>query len=468
MSWRRRLLVLAVALAACAAPAAGGAVELALWHSQQAQNEQALKDIVARFNAAQPNYTLKLHNFGTYDALFEKTRLTIQGGKLPDLCVAYESMVAEFMEADAVLPLDDYLGHPDYGLSKEDQQDIFAPFLETNRFPDFGGQLLSFPFTKSVLMLYYNADLLRQAGHDKPPATWEQFLAHCRDIKAKTGKAAFAYRIDPSTFDSMVLSLGGKLLTDDRTATRFDSPQTLRVLQMLRTLIDEGLAKIIPVGEDDDRRHFAAGDVAMILRSSTTRAYMADDVVDEQGRDRFAWSMACPPVAKGQPRRTVLYGGNICVFKSTPERQRGAWEFIKFFVSPEATAEWSVRTGYLPVRRSAATQKALVDFFAEHPRNRAAFDVIPFAVHEPSVVGWQVVRGRIKQALNRVRLPDWTPEKIAAKLKEDADKDLQRRQQQTPGSDTPAAVWIILGAAVLGLLAVLLVRWRMARRASRP
>jgi len=429
MRWAFGLVSLALLAAGCGdgtTKAESGKIELQMWHSQIRQNEDALKAVVARFNDTNPTYRLKLHNVGSYTAMFQKTRATIQGGVLPDLCIAYESMVSEFMDAAVVLPLDAYLDHPDYGLSKEDQADIFPSFLLSNRYPEFDNQLLSFPFTKSLLMLYYNAELLRAAGHEKPPATWKEFIQQCRDVKAKTSEPAFAYSRDPSSFDSIIMSLGGTLATIGDRRSHLDSPEAVQALGILKTLVDDGLARVVAFESDEDRTLFSTGKVAFLLRSSTTRSYMRKDIVDAQGRDKFEWGMACPPVGEGRPKLTVLYGGNILIFRTTPERQRGAWEFIKFFVSPEVTAEWSAKTGYLPIRRSAEKSKLLEDFFAEHPRNRAAFDTIPYGVREPSVAGWQAVRQFIAQTLTRVVKQGEAPAEAAAELARKADAELAR------------------------------------------
>jgi len=428
----RALVPLLVLLAGCSGgdsddvAGGGGPIVIKLWHGQKQQNKAALEDVVARFNAAHPEYKVVAIRVADYTALFNKVRTTILGNDLPDLCVAYESMVAELMAADVVLPLDDSLDHPDYGLSKEDQADIFPTFLQSNRYAQFDGKLLTFPFTKSLLMLYYNADLLRAAGHEKPATTWKAFIQQCRDVKAHTGKPALAYARDASSFDSMILSLGGRLAVNGR--SNLGSAESVRALGILDTLIREGIARYIPIKTYDDRTLFVNQSVAFIFRSSTTRAYMLKDIQDEQGRDRFDWQMACPPVGEGQPTRTVCFGGNICVFKSTPERQRGAWEFIKFFISPAVTAEWSVRTGYLPVRRSAAATETLKSFFAEHPRNRAAFDTLPFGVFEPPIDGWQGVRKVILQALTHICKGSAAPAEVAADMASKADRILARKQ----------------------------------------
>ena len=407
---------------------AEGKIVLQMWHSQAKQNQETLETIVGRFNAAQPKYYVKLQNLGDYKGIFEAARTRAQGGELPDLCIAYESMVAELMEADIVAPLDDYLNDPEHGLSREEQADFFPTFLASNRYAEFGNRLLSFPFTKSLLMLYYNADLMRAAGYKAPPATWPEFIQQCRDITAKTGQPAYAYARDASSFDSMIFSLGGQAVTPDGSRTLLDSPQAVQVFDMLQKLIRSGSATLIAFKSEDDRLRFTTGKSAFILRSSTSRSYMRDDIVDEQGHDRFDWGMACPPVGEGQPKHTVLFGGNICVFKTTPARQLGAWEFIKYFTSPDVTAEWSVKTGYLPVRRSAEKSPVLQKFFAEHPRNRAPFDTIPCGLPEPNVAGWQAIRDHIAEALTLVCKDLATPERAAAGLAKKANGELERRR----------------------------------------
>ncbi len=405
-----------------------GKIVLQMWHTQQKQNQEALQALVTRFNDSQPKYFVKLQNLGDYKMLFEAARTRAQGGELPDLCIVYESMVAELMEMDVVAPLDDYFSSPEHGLSREDQADFFPSFLASNHYAEFGNRLLSFPFTKSLLMLYYNAELMRAAGHERPPATWADFIGQCRDITAKTGQPAYAYARDPSSFDSMIFSLGGQAVTPDGSATLFDSPQAVKVLDMLQSLIRGKSALMTAFKSEDDRLRFTTGKAAFILRSCTSRSYMREDIIDEKGRDRFDWGMACPPVGEGQPQRTVLFGGNICVFKSKPGRQLGAWEFIKFFTSPAVTAEWSVKTGYLPVRRSAEKEPVLQKFFADHPRNRAPFDTIPYGVPEPNLAGWQTIRDYMAETLTVVCKGTATPEKAAADLAKKANAELERRR----------------------------------------
>lgn len=414
-------LLCVLAAAGCArqpTPAGGGArsgpLQLDFWHTRTQSDAKALEAIVAEFNQQNPDVTIMPQYQGNYTDLFRKIAASIQTKQLPVLAVAYESMIADYMAANIVAPLDPFLKDPNDGLSEESLADIYPAYLETNRFPQFDNQLLSFPFTKSNLMLYYNKELLQKAGFSKPPATWEEFIVQCRAIKRQTGKPVWALDVDPSTVDGIIFSFGGDLLSSDRKQTLFDSPASLKMFELYDRLFREGLA--YQVNADDVNNEFANGNAAFVMRSSTQRP-----LLEQQIGTSFDWDMTIIPRGPGVRPVTVMYGANICVFRSTPEKERAAWRFIRYFTSTEVTARWATQTGYLPVRRSAAETPILKQFFAENPRARRAFDVLPYARPEPNIAGWQEVRTLINEAVTAVINKQMNPHQAAKSLKEKAD-----------------------------------------------
>lgn len=423
-------LALAVALmAGCGKrQVADKRVEVVFWHTQAGHNAKVLAEkIVKPFNERHPNIRVKTVYYGSYSDLFKKTMVAVKTTP-PALAVAYESMVAEYMKAGVIAPLDEYLNHPDYGLSKESQADIFPAYLATNTFAQFDNKLLSFPFTKSNLMMYYNIDLLEAAGIERPPETWEEFLEQCRIVKDKLGKKGYALSVDASTVDGMVFTCGGDVLSEDRSRTLFGEEPGVRALKVIETLIKEGLAYQIQYRSRDDRLDLAHGRCAFMLRSSTTRPYLTervDELASESGT-RTRWGMSIIPRGKGCEKVTVMFGANICMFKTTPEKQQAAWEFIKYFTSKEVTALWATETGYLPVRKSAAETERLKAFFAANDVNRVAFDVLPYAKPEPNVAGWQQVRDLIEEAEVAIISGKKTAEQAAKDLAALADQALAR------------------------------------------
>ncbi len=386
------------------------------WDRQTTETGALIRTLVDEFNAKRPHgLSIKIEHTGGYSDIFRKVSASIQAGALPAMAVAYQSMTAEYAQAGAVADLEPFVHDAKSGLGPEELDDFYPVVFETNRYPDFGGKMLSFPFCKSVLMLYFNKEVLSKAGFDAPPATWDEFIHQCRRIKAKTGKPAYAVSVDCSTITGMIFSLGGDLCDGKRTL--FDSPQAIQAFEIIETLAKEKLGYQITPGSYDDETALAQGSVAFCIRSSSGRTNVA--MLMQGAQDQ--WGMARLPQGDPANPRTVLFGPNICIFNTTPEQQQAAWDFVKFFTSREIGVRWALGTGYLPIRKSAADDPGLKKFWDAWPYNRAAFDCLPFAKSEPNLGGWQEVRALVEKAETEVLAGLKTGRDAAIELKRKAD-----------------------------------------------
>ena len=390
------------------------------WDRQTTETAELLRTLADEFNATRASaLPIKVEHSGGYSDIFRKVSASMQARVLPSMAVGYQSMTTEYVQAGAVLALDSFVNDPKTGFSKEDLDDFLPVVLETNTYPELGGHMYSFPFCKSTLMLYFNKTVLGKAGITAPPQTWDEFLDHCRKVKAQTGKAAYAVSVDCSTIAGMIFSMGGEVA--EGRESRFDAEPAIRVFELIETLASEDLAFPIAPRTFDDQMAFAQDEVAFVMRSSSGRTNVA---LLMAGREAD-WGMARIPQADPADPHTVLYGPNICVFDTTPEQAETAWEFVKFFTSPDVAARWSLGTGYLPIRKSAAQDPRIQAFWAQWPYNRAAYDCLPFAKSEPNLAGWQEVRGLVEKAETEVLAGLKTGRAAALDLKAKADAVLK-------------------------------------------
>jgi len=392
------------------------------WDRQITESAELMRQLAEEFNATRGDaLPIKVEHTGNYTDIFKKVSASIQAGSLPSIAVGYQSMTAEYLQANAVVALEPFMDDPQRGLSQDDLNDFFPAMLETNRYPDHGNKLYSFPFCKSVLMLYFNKRVLADAGFSEPPKTWDEFLDQSRQIKAKLGKKAYAVNADCSTIAGMIFSMGGEVVSGKETL--FDSPAALRTFELLETMIQEGLAYQITPGTYDDETALTQGEVAFSLRTSAGRTNV---VLLMEGR-QDEWGMAMIPQADPANPATVLYGPNICIFNTTPEQQQAGWDFIKFFTSKDVSTRWALGTGYLPIRKSAEEDPQMQAFWAEWPYNRAAFDCLPYAKSEPNLSGWQEVRTLVENAETEILTGLKPAKQAASELKQKADAVLSRQ-----------------------------------------
>jgi len=391
-----------------------------LWDRQTTENADILAAIVDEFNAGHAGLPVKIVQSGNYADIYRKTTAAIQAGTLPTMAVAYGNMTVEYARAGAVAGLDAFIDGPENGLTEADLADFFPALLEQNRYPEFDGAVLSWPYTKAVLVMYFNTRVLSAAGISAPPTTWGEFVAQCRTIKAKTGKRALCLDVDASTLNGMIFSRGGEILQDG--VPLYRTPQALAAFEMLDLLFKEDLAFQNTPRTFNDQTSFGADETAFAFRPSSSLPYFKIVMEGTEG-----WGAA--PIPQGDPAdpATVLYGANVSVFQTTPEHQSAAWAFLKHFTSARVTAEWAVKTGYLPCRKSAMEDPALQAFWAEWKYNRVAFDCLSFARSEPNVAGWQTIRGLLENAATEVVTGLKSPDDALEGLQTAIDAEYARR-----------------------------------------
>lgn len=369
-------------------------VTLTFWHVQTGANADKLQQTVTAFTAKNPNIKINLEFVGNYTETYKKLLTTISAGSgLPDISAVYPSQVAEYQGANVVVPLDDYITSEKYGLKKADLDDFIDAYLAEARFyPEYKNQYLSFPFTKSVLVMYYNEDKLKEANQ-KVPTTWDEFKATCKAV-TKGETKCLSIGVDASTFNGLVFSRGGKQLSDDGKKWMWNEKPGVDSLTMYQEMMRDGTA-IRAEKAFADQQDFGSGRAVFTMGSTSGIPFY-----DREVGGKFKWGVANLPHDAGVQPVTVLYGGSIAMFKSTPVKQLAAWEFMKFFSAPETTADFSAASGYMPLRKSSLTLKPVTDQIAKFPPYGVAVkEIAPTGKPESSVRGSQEQRDILAETI---------------------------------------------------------------------
>lgn len=393
-------------------------VEITFYHQLAGPHEELQNKLIAEFMAANSNIKVKAEYLENYTKIHQKVLATIQAGSPPDLVHGYESMASEYYDAKASVPFDDYIGSKKYGLSETDLKDYIPAYLEATRFPQFDNKRLTFPYTKSALTWYTNMEVLKSLGFDKPAATWDEVLTHCRKA-VSSGKQCWPYSVDTSGVAGMVFSFGGEVASKDGKKPLYDSPEAMKALKLIETLTKERL--VYRISSRDDQNDFVAGKALYYMRSSTGLPFLRDLM-----KDKTRWSAGLIPQGTPNQKATTLYGGNVIMMKTTPEKQLAAWLFLKHFGSKDATYRWGVDpgTGYFPLRLSALLEPGAKKVIEEYPQYAAVIEATKYGKVEPSAKGWQEMRPIIDDAVVGILTGKLTAEQASAQIQEKGAKAL--------------------------------------------
>lgn len=171
------LTVSCTALAGCGNSDSGKTV-VTFWHTMGQSLQQALNNMITAFNAIPGNENIKIEHVsqGDYSGIYEKLQKAIPAKTTPVMAYCYPDHVADYIDADAAVKLDDLIKDPEIGYTstdkattdpdykiEDDLNDFIPSFLEEGQ--EYAAEgTYSMPFSKSTEVLFYNETYLKEHG----------------------------------------------------------------------------------------------------------------------------------------------------------------------------------------------------------------------------------------------------------------------------------------------------------------
>src|ERR1700751_5120625 len=177
----------ALTLAFAASPAFS-VTEIQWWHAMSGPNNDVVVKLANDFNASQSDYKIVLAFKGQYADTLNAGISAFRAGNAPGIIQVFEVGTATMMAAKGAIK-------PVYELMKE-QGEKFDPqaYLPaiTGYYSTSKGEMLSFPFNSSSMVLWANLDALKKAGIDAPPKTWPEVFDDAKKLHATSPTCGFS------------------------------------------------------------------------------------------------------------------------------------------------------------------------------------------------------------------------------------------------------------------------------------
>jgi len=376
------------------------------WHNHTGSRDAIVLELAERYNAENEfGITLDAQSQGGYNEIRDKVNASISAGEVPaNIVVGYQNDQAFYQLNDTLVNFDDLINDPTFGLTEEEWNDFYPVFRSQSVHPLFGDARLGFPPQRSMEVMFYNGTVLSELGFDAPPTTPDEFVAQACAAAARDGDDTGGYvlRDDASAVASWTFAYGGDISNEDHTGYVLNGEATVAALTMLKQLYDDGCAYFLSEGFPNPE--LASGRALFTQGSTSGLSFYAGDIAtfaSENGTEPAEWGVVAIPHTTADPVQNI-YGGDVMIVRGTPESEVAAWDFIKWFSSPEVMAEWNARTGYFPTRSAAAP---LVDqYLTDETRVQynAGLELLPYAAYEPQLLSYTAVRDEITKAFNEI------------------------------------------------------------------
>lgn len=231
------------------------------------------------------------------------------------------------------------------------------------------GTLYGLPWLTGTPVVYYNLDLVKQAGGDpsRLPATWDEAIALAGKIKALGPNVAGLYYgyDDDWIFQALIYAQGSEIMNAERTLLAWDGEVGLRALSTIRRFVTEGGMR--PMRYEAAQQQFAGGALGiMILQGGALPGY------EQQIGSRFELKVTPLPSFEGMKSLGAPVAGNAGVILTRdPARQKAAWDYLMFASGPEGQVFMTQNNAYPPVNTKALAPQYLGKLYEDKPNYRA-------------------------------------------------------------------------------------------------
>jgi multiple sugar transport system substrate-binding protein len=311
--------------------------------------------------------------------------MVLQGnivGEVPDIAFHTLGSMRIFNSRQLATPLDAYI-------DGDSEFSAIGYLPAMRKMGQLDGITLSLPFEVSAPTIFYNTDLVEQAGEDPNslPTSWDDIVALVRkidDLGDDVTGGHFEYdQSNAWMLQALVMSQAGNMLNSEGTAIGFDNDIGLNAFDILRSLGEKGM---VDMSRDQARQVFSAGKLGVLVTSNSILNALRKQAVGtfEIGVGSFP----IPALAGGLPA-----GGNAAVVHAKDvERVQAAWDYIKFAIGPIGQAISIANTGYLPVNDTALGQSDIVGDLAANESYLKAVSISPRLLAPTDFPGENAVR----------------------------------------------------------------------------
>jgi arabinosaccharide transport system substrate-binding protein len=336
------MLSLLLILGMVSALAEEAPVELTFWTFQEIHT-QFMQGQLDRWNADpdKPKITLDMQVY-PYEDMHNKLTIALQTGEgVPDIVDIEINKFANYLGSDIQLaPLNEYI---------EPEKDN----LVMSRFENYAkdGNYYGIDYHIGATVMYYNAELLSQAGIDYTTIkTWDDYHEAGKKFLEATGKPMTTWEtIDCWNIYPLVNQHGGDWLTPDNEVI-MDSQVVIDTLTFMQSMLKDGTAVAAPGGGHHEEEYYGwmnAEGAASVVMPFWYLGRFNNYMPDLKGKMKVA---PLPLWADGGHKSAQMGGTGTAVPKMSPHVEL-AKEFLSYAkLSYEGNIELWTLLAFDPIR----------------------------------------------------------------------------------------------------------------------
>ena len=280
---------------------------------------KALVESAKSFNQKYPKIKVNVQEYGLAQNVYERYSVILSSGVgVPDIIQIESDYVQTFAET-----------YPQYFFDMNGYIDIEGKVdpSKISTSYDSEGKLVSIPWDSGPVVMFYREDLFNQAGIDiNSIITFEDYISAGKKLKEKFPNITMTglpFTQDENLFRCLLVANKSYYLNNKGEIT-VASSKAIETLQMIKRLIDEGVAKNT-INWDGGIVANKNGELASWIMGGWWGGTIKDQMPEMKGK----WKIAPIPAFPDGARASSSGGAGLSITASEPIKQAAALEFIK-------------------------------------------------------------------------------------------------------------------------------------------
>lgn len=322
------VLVMMVGMLAGCGSSKSDTTQLTLWMAPMASSDAEVTDAefwteVTETFGKENNCTVKVEII-PWDSYEEKYLTGVTSSDGPDIGWLYMEMFYDYTEMGALVDLDSYF-------TEEERANYLYYTLGNIQ----GGQY-ALPFVVgNPRVLLGNTEIMKKAGIDAMPTTWDELMAACDAVLANCpGVTSLVQDWGNPHYGSLneiywpyFWSAGGEIVDDEGNLT-LNTPEGLKATQLLWDMNQKGYLGSNPTACDDVKAPFTNGEAAFVYMATGNALQLAG--VDWE----YVTTLKGP-----QDAETFVAADSLVMFESCENKELAA-KLMKYLTSTEVMSKY--------------------------------------------------------------------------------------------------------------------------------
>lgn len=250
---------------------------IGIWDTNQ---KPTLEKMIAAYTEKNPDISIEIQ-LTPWKDYWTKLEASATGGTAPDVFWLNTLHSEIYQEGGILTDLTEAAEKSDIDLYENYTEGLISAYTIDEK-------LYAIPKDTGAAALWYNKELFDKAGVEYPTDdwTWEDLLQTSEELKGNMGEGVYAIGspVDFEIYSSTIFAAGGNIMTEDKKAPTYDTPETMEGVQCWIDLIDKGYSPTIAdLTDSSAATRFEAGRLAMYMGGSymTTQFANNEEIKDK-------------------------------------------------------------------------------------------------------------------------------------------------------------------------------------------